>query len=400
MNKKAIVIAIVAVIVIASVGIYAITRDDGDKKYSSYTLISRVNTEGSGLYIKDTVMQERIAEGYTFYSVDSVTHDYIINESNAPAWDMLVFGTPGVTSIQSIMLQTIVEQNLGLKFTLYQTGTQLQSGNVYYVASVANATVALSNTIINAGILWQPQYQAIVDDPSHVYTNLGLTNYIFPDHTCCVLAGSTSYIESNVEVTERFLAAYIEGVNWVNEALADKLSEQYQDLVELCVKTVGTSITETEIKEALDTITYTYGDPSSTTPLASLVTDVADLVDDLYSLGQLHHTLSDLGFNNSTDFANKFVDGTYLESALQGVNTSSSNVTVKVAVISGDIHQIALHAAIAQGFFTQYGITVQTFAATNGAGVAVALQNGAVNFGLMGAPPATITTINGELIKA
>jgi ABC-type nitrate/sulfonate/bicarbonate transport system substrate-binding protein len=399
MDKKIIVIAIVAVIVIASVGIYAITKSDDNEKDSSYTLISRVNTEGSGLYIKQTVLDERESQGYTFYTIDSTTGDYIIDESNADAWDMLIFGTPGVTSIQSIMLQTIVEQNLGLKFTLYQAGEDLQSGNVYYVSSITNATNALANTTINAGIIWQPQYQAIIDDSSQTYTNLGLTNYIFPDHTCCVLAGSTSYITSNVEVTERFLAAYVEGVDWVNEALADKTSDQYQELVELCVKTVGTSITVTEIEEALDTITYTYGDDSST-PLASLVTDVADLVDDLYELNSLQHTLSDLGFDNSTDFANKFVDDSYLEAALQGVSSSTSNVTVKVAVISGDIHQIALHAAIAQGFFADYGITVETAAAPNGAGVAVALQNGTVNFGLMGAPPATITTINSELIKA
>ncbi len=397
MDKKIIVIAIVAVIVIASVGVFAIVKNNNnDDATPSYTLIARVNTEGSGLYIKATVLEERggVEE---FYSIND-EGNYIITEANATAWGGLIFGTPGTTSIQSIQLQTIVEENLGLKFVLYQQGMTISSDSVYYVASVANATAALGNTIINAGILWQPQYQAIIDDTSDVYTALALTNNIFPGHTCCVLAGSTSYITSHSDVTERFLAAYVEGVDWVQDALANPGSAEYNDLVALCVqKTSG--LTTEEIEESLATVTYTYGSDDST-PLASLVADVASLTDSLKELGSLKHTVQDLGFANSTDFANAFVDGSYLANALQGVSKSTSNVTVSVAVITGDLHQIALHAAIEQGFFSEYGITIALSGATNGAGVAVALQNGTVDFGLMGAPPATITTINSELIKA
>ncbi len=397
MDKKIIVIAIVAVIVIASVGVFAIVKsNNNDDTTPSYTLIARVNTEGSGLYIKASVLEDR-GGLENFYSIDD-QGNYIITEANAVAWGGLIFGTPGTTSIQSIQLQTIVEDELGLKFVLYQQGMTISSDSVYYVASVTNATTALGNTIINAGILWQPQYQAIIDDTSGVYTALALTNNIFPDHTCCVLAGSTSYITSHVDVTERFLAAYVEGVEWVQYALDNPTSEEYDELVALCVqKTSG--LTTEEIEEALATVTYTYGSDTST-PLASLVEDVAALTDSLENLGSLKHTVQDLGFTDSTDFANAFIDGSYLATALQSVSKSSSTVTVSVAVITGDLHQIALHAAIAQGFFSEYGITISLSGATNGAGVAVALQNGTVNFGLMGAPPATITTINSELIKA
>lgn len=397
MDKKIIAAAIVAIIVIASVGVYALTKNSTETD-SSYTLLARVNTEGSGIYIEDSVLDERggLSAFYTINDDDT----YTIDTTNAEAWGGLIFGTPGQTSIQHIQLQTIVEDYLGLTFSLYQEGTNVDSQHVYYVSSITNATNALNNGIIEGGILWQPQYQAIVDDASGKFTALALTNNIFPDHTCCVLAGSTSYIKSNTGVTERFLAAYVEGVEWVQYALANPASTEYTDLVALSMaKTVG--LTEEEIKKSLATVTYTYGDADDDAPLASLIADVAALTDSLEALGSLKHTVQDLGFSNSTDFANAFIDDSYLSNVLNDdVSKSSSMVTVGVAVITGDLHQIALHAAIEQGFFAEYGINISLSGATNGAGVAVALQNRTVQFGLMGAPPAAITTINSELIKA
>ncbi len=402
MNKKTIVIGVVALLVIAGVGIYALSNSNDDNTGSSYTLLSRVNTDGSGIYIKASVLEARELEGLEFYT-DNGDGTYSITTDNASAWGGLVFGTPGTTSIQHIQLQTIVEEMLGLTFTLYQNGMTIESDHVYYVSTITNATAALSSStesIIDGGILWQPQYQAIIDDESGTYAGLALSNNLFPGHTCCVLAGSTSYITSNSDVTVSFLAAYVEGVKWVQSALKDTSSEDYQELVDLCSSKVS-GLSQEEIEESLSTIVYTYGDSDVDDPLASLTVDVANLTDSLESLGSLKHTMADLGFDNSTDFAETFVDGSYLSKVLNGeASVQSSTVTVKVAVITGDLHQIALHAAIENGFFEEYGINVELSGATNGAGVAVALQNGTVQFGLMGAPPATITTINSELIKA
>ncbi|MCH3978636.1 MAG: hypothetical protein LKE35_06675, partial [Candidatus Methanomethylophilus sp.] len=77
---------------------------------------------------------------------------------------------------------------------------------------------------------------------------------------------------------------------------------------------------------------------------------------------------------------------------------NGTSTTVTVAVISGDIHQIALQVGVAQGFFTHYGINIRQVNESNGAGVAVAMQNGSADFGFMGAPPATITCVNGQLV--
>ena len=128
--------------------------------------------------------------------------------------------------------------------------------------------------------------------------------------------------------------------------------------------------------------------------------DIAELSQDLPAL---KHTVQDLGFANAYQFASRFVDDSYMMSAIDIHNETSYSYSgpkssIKVACIAGDIHQIALHAAVAQGFFDEYGLIVTVSAATNGPGVAIALQNGEAQFGLMGAPPATSTAINGMLV--
>ena len=83
--------------------------------------------------------------------------------------------------------------------------------------------------------------------------------------------------------------------------------------------------------------------------------------------------------------------------ALDGSSLTGS-YRITVAAISGDIHQIALQVGLARGIFAEYGVTVSVAYQSNGAGVAVALHTGAAQFGFLGAPPATITAVNGQLI--
>lgn len=391
MNKK-IIAAVAAAIVLAGVGYFVFANE----KNSSYALIAQVNIEGSGIYIDETLMEERGGPS-AFYSM--VDGKVAFDESNKAAWGKLIMGTPGTTTIQHVQLQTIVEEQMGLKFRLYQYGSSLKDDTVYFVSSINNASLALNDEFIKGGILWQPQYQAIIDDADGGFAGMALTNDIFPEHPCCVLAGTYHFLESSPEVTLRFLAGYIEGVNWVNQALADPDSEDYRELVALAVDKTGKSFTEEVIEEALATITFTYGSNGDES-LADLEASVVELVDNLEALEQLKRTVQGLGFEDATAFADKFVDGSYLAEALGGVDPAGPRATVRVAVISGDVHQIALHAAVHKEFFEGYNIEIKLSSATNGGGVAVAIQNGTVDFGMLGVPPATIATINSELIKA
>ena len=388
MDKKLLSTVVIIAVIIASMGA-VIAYDhtihkNTDSTGSVYNVIARVNSEGSGIYIDQTILTER-GGASAFY--DTTTYDVT---GKGAAWGGLIFGTPGAATIQHIQLQSMVEK-MGLKFTLYQSGTTPQPDTVYYVLNIANKTAAEADTNIDGGILWEPQFSAIVNDTGNGYTTLGLTNNFFPGHTCCIIAGYSSYMQSHADQTNRFLAAYIKGVEWV------KNPANLSALIALGKEKTGIT-DDAVITDAIDNITYLYDDAGDN--LAELRKDIAALSQ---GLPALKHTMADLGFSSANQFAGRFVDDSFLMNAVDiyndaGYSYSGPKSSIKVACIAGDIHQIALHAAIAQGYFEEYGLIVTVSAATNGPGVATALQNGEAQFGLMGAPPATSTAINGMLV--
>jgi hypothetical protein len=195
----------------------------------------------------------------------------------------------------------------------------------------------------------------------------------------------------------------MKATDWVNNALANQTSEDYALLVSVAKNVAGPNFTEVEIKEALNTVTFSYGGDTAK-PLADLSRQIAALSENLVELGVTSKGLNDLGFNNGTEFTNRFVDDGFLLKALKLLEDDVPYVgktsDLRVAVIAGDIHQIAVHIAKELGFFEEYGLNVSFSPAVNGPGVATAIQNGDASFGLLGAPPITTTVINGELVKA
>ncbi|MBR4202466.1 MAG: ABC transporter substrate-binding protein [Candidatus Methanomethylophilaceae archaeon] len=391
-DKKTLSTMIIVAVIIVSMGaviVYDSTLQDKESSGSVYNLVARVNSEGSGLYINSSVLNERGGTS-AFYSVGE-DKEYIVTESNKAAWAGLIVATPGAATIQHVQMQSLVEA-AGLTFTLYQDGQALDDKHVYYVTNIANKTAVEAEPHIQGGILWEPQFSAIVDDIKNNYVTLGLTNNFFPGHTCCVIAGYSSYMQSHPDETARFLAAYIRGVEWVHD------EANHDALVKLC-KEKTSGIEEAWIEDALSHITYVHSD--DTGDLNKLRKDVADLTKGLAP--GLQHTISDLGFTSDQQFSSRFIDDSFIMNAINIVTDpdykySGPTYSLKVACISGDIHQIALHVAVEQGYFSEYGLNVTVSAATNGSGVATALQNGEAQFGFMGAPPATSTVINGMLV--
>ena len=358
MDKKVVLTAaiVVAFLLSSSILVLFYNQDTEDKEIN---LIARVNTEGSGIYI------DAKYEASDFIVVDSEGNPLPDADGNIQYhkefWEGKIFGTPGSTAIQHVQLRQIVE-SMGYTFTLYTTGANTSAGcnTVYYTADFD------------------------------------------PGHTCCVIGASHDFITHNSDVTVRFLAAYIESVEWVNNAIADKSSEDYAYLVDLAIQRTG--ITDrTVIEASLDSVTYTYGydqelGDTQERPLASLESSIADLVQNL----NLTNKISNQGFSSPSVFAQRYVNDGYLSQAISYEKNPSgySMRTITVAVIAGDIHQIAVHLGNELGIFESYGINLNVSSASNGAGVATSLQNGEADVGFVGAPPMTTTVVNGGLIPA
>ncbi|MBR4227397.1 MAG: ABC transporter substrate-binding protein [Candidatus Methanomethylophilaceae archaeon] len=248
------------------------------------------------------------------------------------------------------------------------------------VAIVAIAAVAAFVLLNNNG--------DIKEDKKSDYISLGLTNDFFPDHTCCVIAANYNYLNNSTVDAEKFLAGYHDAVLFVENAIKNPSSDDYKWLVSFS-KTKVPGLNEQEIKDALSNITYLYADGNNGN-LAYLEGDIASLVGGLKDVGALQKNIAD-----PAAFAGNFVNDEYMEYAIDNKDAlKSGTATVKVAVISGDIHQIAVHVGIDKGMFSNYGVTVQISNATNGGGIATSLINGDAQLGFLGAPPATINMIN------
>lgn len=391
MDKKVVLTAAIVVAFLLSSSILVLFYNQ-DNEDNEINIIARVNTEGSGIYLDSKYDPD------DFLTID--------NEGNITyypdMWEGKIFGTPGRTSIQQIQMQQIVE-SMGLRFLPYTTGANQAPGcgAVYFIDSITNA-VAFENTPeLDGGIAWQPQYEAVLESTVRPGVSLMTTAQFDPGHTCCVIGASHEFITSNPDVTIRFLAGYIDSVNWVNNAIQNKSSEDYTELVELAMERTGISNREV-IEASLDSVVYTYGGDgegdTATNPLYSLENDIAEL---LPGLG-LDQTVIRDGFSNTTEFAQRYVNGGFLAEAMdfEPSVTGYSQRTVTVGVIAGDIHQIAIHLGIEKGFFADYGININVSSASNGAGVATSLQNGEAVFGFVGAPPLTIQVVNGSLVPS
>ena len=389
MNVK--ILAIVIVVILVAAGGIAAFFFLGGEKDREINMIAAVNQEGSGIYISSDINKN-----------DMFDFSKPIPEPIPSGWGGKVFGTPGTKSIQHTQLLDIVVNKLNMRFVLYRASETLQPDVVYFDSGITNATAALTTPHINGGILWQPQYQKIIE--SDKFNALATTDQLYPEHACCVLAGVHSYTSTHNEETVKLLAAFVRATNWVNNALDNKSGADYAQLLSIAKGIAGNTFTEHEVSEALDTVTYVYGN-NTNDPLSTLSGSVNTLINNLTSIGEIINTAQDLGFDSTGDFIDRFLDDKFLREALErlsGVGPELNNEqksSIKVAVISGDIHQIAIHVADKLGFFEEYGLSVTFFPASNGTGVSTAIQSGEANFGLLGAPPLTISVINSKLIK-
>ena len=226
------------------------------------------------------------------------------------------------------------------------------------------------------------------EDKKSDYVSLGLTNNFFPDHTCCVIATNYSYLENNSRGVEKFLAGYHDAVIFVDQAIKNPTSDDYKWLIEFSKKKVP-GLSEQEVKDALSNISYLYADGNDGN-LSTLKSDVQSLITGLKDVGALTKEVTD-----PAKFSDNYVNDTYMKEAIQNKESlKSGTASMKVSVISGDIHQIAIHVGIEKGMFREFGVSIEISNATNGGGVATSLINGDAQIGFLGAPPATINMIN------
>lgn len=379
--------AVGVLIILLSASGLVLSMEDSEKE--SVSILARVNNDGSGIFIRaDTEDLADMTE----------TADGVLTAVNPQYWVGKVFMTPGPSSIQHMILMDIVKEDLGLNFVQYGT----VADNAVYWTQVAPGQMIdkiTTDDSIDGGIAWEPHYSVAVNDGLCV--ELMTTSDYWQGHPCCVVAANNSFLSGNENATERFLAAYMQSVLWVTDAL-DPSSVNHEALIEI-TKAIGTPSPPTmsdEVAEAaLANITYAY-------ELGDLAEQLAEVVDTYKSLNIVQQsTLTEAGYDSSLAFTEHLVNEQYLAGALNeegGVKEpgdlgyyGGALTHIGVAYLAADIHQITLHVGIEQGFFEDYGIEIELlgpFAA--GGDVMNALLSGHASIGFVGSPPVVSSSIN------
>ncbi len=394
MNSKIIAIIVVALVAVAGAATAVILlqpKETVSYDASAFNIVSRVNSEGSGFYVDSDIadtsgdMPVRKSNNVPFFG-----ENFTYTSANKDAWGGLIFGDPGNQSIQHVQLATIAD-GVGLKFAQYKEGSALSTDTLYYVTNLNNYGVITADTHIQGGIVWEPQFERVIQE-SGKFVELALTNDVFKGHACCVIAANHAWLGENSSSMVKFLAGYIKAVDFINTAKADKTSEAYTELVNIA-KSSTQGLTTAEVEDSLKTITYLYADDTNGS-LSDLTTNVADLANDLNDLG----LITSKKFSSGEKLAKAFVDDKYLKDAVAGKASKEGTATLKVAVIQGDIHQLAIHVAKEKGYFTEYGLTVDLSLGGSGGDIVTLLTSKDVQIGFLGAPPATLKTINSDCI--
>lgn len=137
------------------------------------------------------------------------------------------------------------------------------------------------------------------------------SNEIWNNHLDCVIVVNKDFAEKNKELIDGFLKAHISATNWINNAMKDENSTEYKLLIQIAVS--FTARNETVVKEALKNINFKNSIDNNF--FESFITYTNKLVD--YNIVG-NDKLSELGYSNTGEFANDYIDESYMNTALKG----------------------------------------------------------------------------------
>ena len=278
------------------------------------------------------------------------------------------------------------------------------SGSVYYtVLPVTGMKAALATGDIDAFISWEPFCSdAIVSGEGEVMMWSG---DLMPNHPCCVVAASTAFLADtpNAEVlTQRFVKAHMDATEWMMEALDDTEGENYTVLMTLAREFTNKS--EEVLTAAFEHMFYGYEMDSD---FVSAIETFTDMYIELNVT--TNESLAERGYDSVSDFADTYVDETYLTAAATiGPSDTILNPDdpINVGYLTADLHQMAKVVAMDprvlgdESIFEKYGLNVVNatgapFAA--GGAVMDGISTGTVDIGYLGCAPAIFKHLNGNI---
>lgn len=235
------------------------------------TIVAQVNNEGSSIIVKSDIN--------TFQDLDQK-----------------VVATPGVASIQHLLLMDLALEN---GMNLAQAGTN-QANTVYWTQiAPVNQKAALEADTIQGAVGWEPYgSDSVLDGTAKV---LNWSSELLPGHPCCVIAVKTSFLNEHRDIVEKLLTAHVQANEWIESAMANPESPDHELLFKMAEEFSNRN--ESVVANSLDHIILTYNiTPEFEDGLKQFTQVMLDL--DLITEAKM----LERGYSSVDDFVSKVVD--------------------------------------------------------------------------------------------
>ncbi len=229
--------------------------------------------------------------------VNSIGSALVVREGINNVSDLVgkTIATPGGSTIQHFM------------FLKYLDDNDIDRADVTITTEAVNLMkVSLDVGSIDGFIAWQPwPADAVADGLGHVLAD---STDIWPGHICCVLATMEDFAEDQPAAVTGYLRAHIAATKWIQNAMADKGSDEYQLLVDISID--FTERSEEVVKDALDGMEYSYALD------ATFLSGFEEYVDELIRQGTLtSEAMDEAGYEDAADLTDRYVDDTFIKDA-------------------------------------------------------------------------------------
>jgi NitT/TauT family transport system substrate-binding protein len=275
-------------------------------------------------------------------------------------------------------------------------GPSEKTEKVVYWVTIApkDQKVAIQRGDVDGGVSWEPYVSdSLLGGTGRV---LEWSGDVWPNHPCCVVAADKSFAQSHPNLVMRVLKAHIEANRWIADAWAHPGSANYTLLLEIGAKFSNRNDSVVAAAMGHMTLDYRMNEQFSA--------GLKMFADTYITLGQIDQSkLSARGYSSVNDFVANYVDGSYLASADSVLPSDVIVGDVRLAYLTGDLHQFARVVAEnrtvggGQTLFEKFGVrTIDPLPGgyPNGGGIMTAFAGKAADMGYLGSPPAILFHLN------
>ncbi|MGC1121312.1 MAG: ABC transporter substrate-binding protein [Candidatus Methanofastidiosia archaeon] len=261
---------------------------------------------------------------------------------------------PGKATVQDFLLQRFLKDNNITATTV--------------IVKPPEMIQTLESGGIDAFIAWEPYPARAVVEGGHKL--LVTSRDIWPHHPCCVVAVREEYLAENRDVVLAVLACHMKATTFI--------LENPQEAVRIGVDFTGMS--EEVVSQAMQTIEFVY-EPN-----------YAGIKEYLEQLLEMEYVSSeDVG--DVDTFLGEFINSQLIEEAAT-YSCSNLDKTVRIGYLRADLHQLALFVALDQGYFDEFGLTVELYVFSAGPEEMDAFGSQDIDMGYLGIAPATTKRLN------